>query len=82
MDVGAGGRKGDDSGVIAMSWARVDASGVLPGVWGGRVDVISSVSVVLPTSFRRASYGEGYSAKVAVTPARGCWPAALARGVL
>ena len=59
MDIGAGGRKGDDSGVIAMSWARVEALGVLPGVCGGRMEVMSSVFVVLPASCRRASYGEG-----------------------
>jgi hypothetical protein len=59
MDVGAGGRNGDESGVIAMSRACVVAAGDLPGVCGGRVDVMSSGFFMLPTSCRSASYGEG-----------------------
>jgi hypothetical protein len=59
MDVGAARRNGDELGVIAMSWARVAADGDFPGVCGCWVEVMSSGLVVLPTSCRSASYGEG-----------------------
>jgi hypothetical protein len=59
IEVGAGGRKGDESGVMAMSWMRVVAAGGLPGVCGAWPDVRSSGFAASLTSCRSASYGDG-----------------------
>ena len=57
IEVGCGGKKGEDSGVRAI--ASVGKTG-LPGVSGRAVWVndVASTAVLL-TSWRRASYGEG-----------------------
>ena len=74
MDAGFGGRKGEDSGVMEISLKAE----VLPGVIGSAGSCCGKESRLLVTSRRNASYGDGYSAKVAVISGFG----GSARGVL